>query len=126
MVQFLNNKHPFRSHPLPPAPPPKRWKTVRSFLSLHGDRSNAFPNAVLESDARGESGRGEKTEGRFDNGDVGSGDKLLYLLQKWDIRNSVLAVTRIDGGFAQAEILGIRRCEVYLWQKSERQYRFSG
>lgn len=48
-------------------------------------------------------------EGGFDNGDVGSGDKLLYLLQKWDIQDAVLAVTRIDGGFAMAEIMGIRR-----------------
>ncbi|CAN0075784.1 unnamed protein product, partial [Sphacelaria rigidula] len=48
-------------------------------------------------------------EGSCDNGDVGSGEKLLYLLQKWNIWNTVLAVTRIDGGFVQAEILGIRR-----------------
>lgn len=50
-----------------------------------------------------------KEEGFCDNGDVGSGEKLLYLLQKWDVRHRVLVVTRIDGGFMRAELLGIRR-----------------
>lgn len=53
-------------------------------------------------------------EGFCDNGDVGSGEKLLYLLQKLDIRNRVLVVTRIDQGFVAAELLGIRRCETSL------------
>ncbi|CAN0026333.1 unnamed protein product, partial [Laminaria digitata] len=48
-------------------------------------------------------------EGYCDNGDVGSGEKLLYLLQKWDIRDRVLVVTRINGGFVRAELLGVRR-----------------
>lgn len=58
----------------------------------------------------GDKGMVAKTEGRSDNGDVGSGDKLLHLLQKWDIQNTVLTVTRIDGGFVMAELLGVRRC----------------
>ncbi len=48
-------------------------------------------------------------EGFCDNGDVGSGEKLLALLQKWDVRQRVLMVTRIDGGFMMAELLGVRR-----------------
>lgn len=48
-------------------------------------------------------------EGFCDNGDVGSGEKLLALLQKWDVRQRVLMVTRIDGGFMRAELLGVRR-----------------
>jgi len=48
-------------------------------------------------------------EGFCDNGDVGSGEKLLALLQKWDVRQRVLMVTRIDGGFMMAELLGARR-----------------
>lgn len=48
-------------------------------------------------------------EGFCDNGDVGSGEKLLALLQKWDVRQRVLIVTRIDGGFMMAELLGVRR-----------------
>ena len=54
---------------------------------------------------------GGDEEGYGDNGDVGSGEKLLYLLQKWDIRDRVLVVTRINGGFARAELLGVRRWE---------------
>ena len=50
-------------------------------------------------------------ESYCDNGDVGSGEKLLYLLQKWDIRDRVLVVTRINGGFVKAELLGVRRWE---------------
>lgn len=48
-------------------------------------------------------------EGYCDNGDVGSGEKLLHLLQKWDVRRRVLMVTRINGGFMMAELLGVRR-----------------
>ncbi|CAM9398651.1 unnamed protein product, partial [Hapterophycus canaliculatus] len=48
-------------------------------------------------------------EGYCDNGDVGSGEKLLHLLQKWDVRHRVLMVTRIDGGFMRADLMGIRR-----------------
>lgn len=48
-------------------------------------------------------------EGYCDNGDVGSGEKLLYLLQKWDVRHRVLMVTRINGGFMMAELMGVRR-----------------
>lgn len=48
-------------------------------------------------------------EGQVDDGDAGSGEKLLYLLQRRGVRDAVLAVTRINGGFAMAEILGIRR-----------------
>lgn len=51
----------------------------------------------------------EEEEGFCDNGDIGSGEKLLYLLQKWDVRHRVLVVTRINGGFMMAELLGIRR-----------------
>lgn len=55
-------------------------------------------------------GEGGCEEGGYcDNGDVGSGEKLLYLLQKWDVRHKVLVVTRIDRGFLKAELLGIRR-----------------
>lgn len=50
-------------------------------------------------------------EGFCDNGDVGSGEKLLHLLQKWDVRQRVLIVTRINGGFMWAELMGIRRQE---------------
>lgn len=48
-------------------------------------------------------------EGYCDNGDVGSGEKLLHLLQKWDVRHRVLIVTRINGGFVMAELMGVRR-----------------
>lgn len=51
----------------------------------------------------------DSEEGFRDNGDVGSGEKLLHLLQKWDVRNRVLMVTRIDGGFMMAELMGVRR-----------------
>lgn len=60
-------------------------------------------HGLLEKDCDGE-------EGYRDNGDVGSGEKLLHLLQKWDVRHRVLMVTRIDGGFMKAELMGIRRC----------------
>lgn len=52
----------------------------------------------------------DDNEGYYDNGDVGAGEKLLCLLQKWDVRRRVLVVTRIDGGFVMAELLGVRRC----------------
>lgn len=48
-------------------------------------------------------------EDQIDNGDIGSGNKILHLLQRWDIQDAALAVTRVNGGFAMAEILGIRR-----------------
>eukprot|EP00903_Cladosiphon_okamuranus_P010460 g9896.t1 len=51
----------------------------------------------------------ESEEGFCDNGDVGSGEKLLHLLQKWDVRHRMLMVTRIDGGFMMAELMGVRR-----------------
>lgn len=51
----------------------------------------------------------DSDEGFCDNGDVGSGEKLLHLLQKWDVRHRVLMVTRIDGGFIMAELMGVRR-----------------
>ena len=50
-------------------------------------------------------------EGFCDNGDVGSGEKLLYLLQRRGLRHIVLVVSRINGGFMMAELLGIRRHE---------------
>lgn len=107
---FLNKTKKNCFYAIPFCLHPKLWKPVHSPLRLHGDTLNASPDTVFESDAKKELGWDQKTEHAYDNGDVGSGDKLLYLLQKWDIRNAVLAVTRIDGGFAQAEILGIRRC----------------
>lgn len=66
-----------------------------------------------------EDDKSDSEEGYCDNGDVGSGEKLLHLLQKWDVRNRVLMVTRIDGGFMMAELMGVRR---YSWehQASER------
>lgn len=66
----------------------------------------------LDDGSRGpedDSSSDDSEEGFCDNGDVGSGEKLLHLLQKWDVRNRVLMVTRIDGGFMMAELMGIRR-----------------
>lgn len=69
---------------------------------------NKLPEAVGPDNGNGSAGNGRE-EGFCDKGDVGSGEKLLYLLQKWDVRHRVLLVTRIDGGFAMAELLGVRR-----------------
>lgn len=54
-------------------------------------------------------------EGFCDNGDVGSGERLLYLLQNWDVKHGVvLVVSRINGGFMMAELLGLRRRVIFL------------
>lgn len=63
-----------------------------------GDRNNRGPEDDNDSE-----------EGYCDNGDVGSGEKLLHLLRKWDVRHRVLMVTRINGGFMMAELMGVRR-----------------
>lgn len=74
--------------------------------SSNGDRVDEEGGAARE--ARGSIN--DDDEGYCDNGDVGAGEKLLCLLQKWDVRRRVLVVTRIDGGFVLAELLGVRRC----------------
>ena len=59
-------------------------------------------------------------EGSDDAGDVGAGEKLLHLLQRWDVKNVVLVVTRHDsdslhgGGFLASEKLGVQRYRVIL------------
>lgn len=53
-------------------------------------------------------------EGFCDNDDVGSGERLLYLLQNWNVEHGVVVVvSRINGGFMMAELLGIRRRVVF-------------
>lgn len=62
----------------------------------------------------------EAAEGFDDFGDLGAGRKLLGLLQRWDVRNVVLSVTRHDdrglpgGAFLAAERLGVQRYRVIL------------
>ena len=59
-------------------------------------------------------------EGSDDAGDVGAGEKLLHLLQRWDVKNVVLVVTRHDsdslhgGGFLASEKLGVQRYRIML------------
>ena len=53
-------------------------------------------------------------EGRSDGKDPGVGDKLLYLLQRWEVQNVVLVVTAWDDGIRGR--LGAARYRVYLEQ----------
>ena len=51
-------------------------------------------------------------EGRSDGNDPGVGDKLLYLLQRWEVQNVVLVVTSWDDGMKGR--LGAARYRIYL------------
>ena len=59
-------------------------------------------------------------EGSDDLGDVGAGKKMLHLLQRWDVKNVVLVVTRHDsdslhgGEFLASEKLGVQRYRIVL------------
>ncbi|EQC25075.1 hypothetical protein SDRG_17051 [Saprolegnia diclina VS20] len=44
-------------------------------------------------------------EGAHDGGMFGAGDKLLYVLQRWDVHNVVLVVSRIDASYS-GQLLG--------------------
>ena len=79
--------------------------------AAQSDGSPAAAAATVPAPAGASPGNRNGEEGYCDNGDVGSGEKLLYLLQKWDIWDRVLVVTRINGGFVKAELLGVRRWE---------------
>ncbi|CAM9173571.1 unnamed protein product, partial [Ectocarpus sp. 12 AP-2014] len=74
---------------------------------VRGARTQASKN--VGDISRAPKNNADAEEGFCDNGDVGSGEKLLHLLQKWDVRQRVLIVTRINGGFMWAELMGIRR-----------------
>mmetsp|Transcript_102595 Transcript_102595/g.293855 ORF Transcript_102595/g.293855 Transcript_102595/m.293855 type:complete len:214 (-) Transcript_102595:373-1014(-) len=62
----------------------------------------------------------EAEEGHDDHGDLGAGEKLLGLLQRWDVRNVIIVVTRHDskslhgGSFLAPEKLGIQRYRIVL------------
>lgn len=77
-------------------------------LACVGHGAQRSPRNLDDRD-RGPEDDSDSEEGYCDNGDVGSGEKLLHLLQKWDVRHRVLMVTRIDGGFVMAELMGVRR-----------------
>jgi hypothetical protein len=51
-------------------------------------------------------------EGRSDGNDPGVGDKLLYLLQRWEVQNVVIVVTAWDDGMKGR--LGAARYRIYL------------
>lgn len=108
---------------------PEEAETVRRAISSRvageaGCAEHVCPFAYRVARARGKGEGGDPTrdevppgvgaasdvvEGAVDDGDVGTGEKLLHLLRRWDTKDTVLAVTRINGGFAMAEILGVRR-----------------
>lgn len=78
-------------------------------LACVGHGAQRSPRNLGNGNRGPEEDNSDGQEGYCDNGDVGSGEKLLHLLQKWDVRNRMLMVTRIDGGFMMAELMGVRR-----------------
>lgn len=87
---------------------------------VRGARAQAPKN--IGDSSRAPKNNADAEEGFCDNGDVGSGEKLLHLLQKWDVRQRVLIVTRINGGFMWAELMGIRRQEFRTKRHSTLEY----
>jgi hypothetical protein len=77
----------------------------------------------LSIDAAGGGGTGANSEeatvleGQRDDGDPGVGDKLLYLLQRWEVQNVVLVVSAWDDGIRGR--LGAARYRVYLQHAKE-------
>lgn len=56
-----------------------------------------------------------RKEGASDDGDTGIGDKLLHLLQRWDVENVILAVSRDDSAsMVGGNFLGVRRFKVIM------------
>jgi len=54
-------------------------------------------------------------EGCSDGGDSGVGDKLLHLLQEWDVENVVLVVCRDDSkSLVGGDSLGVRRFKIVI------------
>jgi len=54
-------------------------------------------------------------EGSDDNGDVGTGQKLLDLLRRWDVENVALCVTRDDSqSLVSSDVLGAKRFKLSL------------
>lgn len=93
---------------------PFAYRIARAGGRCSAAQSDGSPAAAatVAAPAGASPGNHNDEEGYCDNGDVGSGEKLLYLLQKWDIWDRVLVVTRINGGFVKAELLGVRRWEL--------------
>ena len=60
-------------------------------------QSDGSPTAAAAAAAASPENGGDE-EGYGDNGDVGSGEKLLYLLQKWDIRDRAWWLRASTGG----------------------------
>ncbi|CAM9147156.1 unnamed protein product, partial [Chrysoparadoxa australica] len=48
-------------------------------------------------------------EGYSEYGDPGVGEKLLHLLQRRELQNVAVVATRLDAGFQQVQLAGVRR-----------------
>ena len=100
------------------------WSTATSNPCAYRLAINAAAGSTSENNDKSigggddylrKGGDGEEAtilEGRSDGNDPGVGDKLLYLLQRWEVQNVVLVVTSWDDGMKGR--LGAARYRIYL------------
>ncbi|KDO15731.1 hypothetical protein SPRG_18728, partial [Saprolegnia parasitica CBS 223.65] len=63
-------------------------------------------------------------EGMHDGGMFGAGDKLLYVLQRWDVHNVVLVVSRIDASYS-GQLLGANTYKLLVESAKQALERFA-